>query len=118
MIHQQSALPIHAYLDGELDPTNALAVEKRMAISPALAGECERIDALRRLIRRHLSGEAPPPGLRMRIETAVGISRQRKLFAHRQFSWRALAASIAVSTSTAYCCPQLKQLSAQSKAQR
>jgi anti-sigma factor RsiW len=101
MIHQQSTLPIHAYLDGELDPTNALAVEKRMAISPALAGECERIDALRRLIRRHLSREAPPPGLRIRVETAVGIQRQRKLFAHPQFSWRALAASIAVTAVVA-----------------
>ena len=97
MMHEESTLPIHAYLDGELDPTNALAVEKRMAINPALAAECERIEALRRLVREHLPREAPPSGLRKRIETAVGIRRRRQLIAQSQFSWRTLAASIAVT---------------------
>jgi anti-sigma factor RsiW len=40
MIHEESTLPIHAYLDGE-HPTNELEVEKRMATDPALAAECE-----------------------------------------------------------------------------
>jgi anti-sigma factor RsiW len=97
MIHEESTLPIHAYLDGELDLTNALAVEKRMATDPALAAECERVEALQRLIREHLPREAPPPGLRMRVETAVGIRRPRPRFTDTQFSWRALAASIAVA---------------------
>ena len=70
MIHEESALTIHAYLDGELDPINALAVEKRMATDTALARECERVDALQRLMHQHLPRESPPPGLRMRVETA------------------------------------------------
>jgi anti-sigma factor RsiW len=37
MIHEDPTLPIHAYLDGELDPANALAVEKRMSTDPMLA---------------------------------------------------------------------------------
>jgi anti-sigma factor RsiW len=97
MIHEDSTLPLHAYLDGELDPTNALAVEKRMASDPALAAECERVEALQRRMREHLPREAPPPGLRMRVETAVGMRRPRTQLAHAQFSWRALAASIAVT---------------------
>jgi anti-sigma factor RsiW len=97
MLHEDSALPVHAYLDGELDPTNALAVEKRMATDPALAAECARIDALQRLVREHLPREAPPPGLRTRVETAVGVRRPRAWFAEAQFSWRALAASIAIA---------------------
>jgi anti-sigma factor RsiW len=101
MIHDESMLPVHAYLDGELDPTNALAVEKRMAIDPALAAECERIETLQRLVREHLPREAPPPGLRTRVETAVGMRRPRTQFAHAQFSWRALAASIAVTAVVA-----------------
>jgi anti-sigma factor RsiW len=101
MIHEESALTIHAYLDGELDPINALAVEKRMATDSALAAECERVEALQRLIREHLPREAPPPGLRMRVETAVGIRRPPTRFAHTQFSWRALAASIAVTAFVA-----------------
>src|SRR5215468_76622 len=97
VIHEDPTLPVHAYLDGELDPTNALAVEKRMATDPALAAECERIDILQRLVREHLPREAPPPGLRMRVETAVGLRRPRTQFADKQFSWRAVAASIAVA---------------------
>jgi anti-sigma factor RsiW len=101
LIYEDSTLPIHAYLDGELDPTNALAVEKRMATDPALAAECERVDALQRLMREHLPREAPPPGLRMRVETAVGLRRPRTQLSHAQFSWRALAASIAVTAVVA-----------------
>ena len=101
MIYEDSTLPIHAYLDGELDPTNALAVEKGMATNPALAAECERVEALQRLIREHLPREAAPPGLRMRVETAVGLRRPRAQLSHAQFSWRALAASIAVTAVVA-----------------
>ena len=101
LIHQESTLPIHAYLDGELDPTNALAVEKRMATDPALAAECERVEILQRLIHEHMPREAPPPGLRTRIETAVGMRRPRPRFANTQFSWRALAASIAITAVVA-----------------
>jgi anti-sigma factor RsiW len=96
-IHQDPTLPLHAYLDGELDPTNALAVEERMAADPALAAECERIEALQRLMREHLPREAAPPGLRTRIEAAVGIRNPRIRLAQTQFSWRAIAASIAVT---------------------
>jgi anti-sigma factor RsiW len=99
-IHEDPTLPLHAYLDGELDPTNSLAVEKRMAADPALAAECERIEALRRLIRENLPREAAPPGLRMRVEAAVGM-RPRRTLAHTQFSWQALAASIAITAIVA-----------------
>ena len=101
MIHEDPTLPIHAYLDGELDPTNALAVENRMATNPALAVECERIEALQRLIREHLPREAAPPGLRMRVEATTGMRRPRGRFAQTQYSWRALAASIAVTAIVA-----------------
>jgi anti-sigma factor RsiW len=100
-IHEDPTLPIHAYLDGELDPTNALAVENRMATDPALAAECERVEALQRLIRERLPREAAPPGLRMRVEAAVGMRRPRARLAQTQFSWRALAASIAITSIVA-----------------
>jgi anti-sigma factor RsiW len=99
IIHEETTLLIHAYLDGELEPTNALAVEKRMVTDPTLAAECERIDSLQRLIREHLPREAPPPALRKRIEAAVAIRNPQ--FARRQFSWRSLAASIAVTAVVA-----------------
>jgi len=92
MIPEDPRLLVHAYVDGELDPANALAVEKRMAADPALAAECERVEALQRLVRERLPREAPPPGLLARIEASVELPRPRA-----QPSWRALAASIAVT---------------------
>ena len=84
----------------ELDPINALAVEKRMATDSALAGECERVGALQRLMRQHLPRESAPPSLRMRVETAVSIRRPPARFTHTQFSWRALAAPIPARRSS------------------
>jgi anti-sigma factor RsiW len=115
MIYEDT-LPIHAYLDGELDPTNALAVERRMANDPALAAEYDRIEALQQLVREHLPRETLPLGLRVRVETSVGMRRPRTLSSRTQFSgmrfsgtpfsgtglsWRALAASIAVAAFVA-----------------
>jgi hypothetical protein len=63
-----------------------------MTADPALAAECERVETLQRLVRERLPREAPPLGLRGRIEASVELRRPRA-----QPSWRALAASIAVT---------------------
>ena len=82
---------IHAYLDGELDPVDALEMERRIAADPALAAEFKRIEALRTAMRSAPPQEMPH-ALRSRIESAVGVRRST----HAP-SWRALAASIAVT---------------------
>ena len=97
-----SVLLVHAYLDGELDPANLLGITQQMDKEPALAAEAERVKALQQLIHDRLPLETTPPGLRGRIEASVGGARQSR---DRLSSWRALAASIAVtamvtSTST------------------
>jgi anti-sigma factor RsiW len=86
-----SALLVHAYLDGELDPANALEIAQQMSTEPALAAEGERVKALQRLIHEQLPREEAPPGLHARIEASVGGLRRPRA----QPSWRALAASIA-----------------------
>jgi anti-sigma factor RsiW len=95
-----SVLLVHAYLDGELDPADALALEKRMTADPELAAEQARMAALQSLMREHLPREAPPAGLRSRVETAIGMQGARTR-ATGQFSWRALAASIVVTAVVA-----------------
>ncbi len=96
-----SVLLVNAYIDGELDPANALGIAQRMEKEPALAAEAERINALRQLIHERLPREQAPAGLRSRIEKSVGaLQRPRD-----RPTWRALAASIALtamvtSTST------------------
>ena len=87
---------LHAYLDGELDSVNALALETRMAQDPRLAAEFARLDALQHAIRRVMPKEAAPPALRASIEAAVGIARPR-----RQFTWRALAAAVVLTAVVA-----------------
>jgi len=89
-------LLVHAYLDGELDPANALDVERQLADDPALAAERERIEALRRVIAERLPRESPPPGLARRIEASLGLRPAAARTASHP-SWRALAASVAVA---------------------
>ena len=88
-------LLVHAYLDGELDPANALDVERQLADDPALAAERERIEALRRVIAERLPREGAPPGLARRIEATLGLRSAARTASHP--SWRALAASVAVA---------------------
>jgi len=94
--YDDAALRVHAYVDGELDPANALGVEASLSIDPALAAERELLETFRGLVREHLPREEPPPGLRARVEASVGMRRPRM-----QPSWRALAASIAVAAVVA-----------------
>ena len=93
-------LLIHAYLDGELDPANALEVERRLAADPALAVEYKKAEALQRLMRERLPREAAPDALRARVE-ALGGTKRPRIQPSRQPSWRALAASIAVTAMVA-----------------
>src|SRR5919108_2094907 len=85
-------LLVHAYVDGELDPANARAIEQRMASDPALAAERDRVEALQRALRTAFPLAPPPPGLRERIERTVGLRR-----APPRPTWMALAASVALA---------------------
>ena len=64
---EDPTLLIHAYVDGELDPANALEVERRIAADPTLAAERDRITALRAALGRHFPRESAPAGLRARV---------------------------------------------------
>src|SRR6476659_10676470 len=93
----KSVLLVHAYLDDELDPANALEIAQRMSADPALGAEGERVKALQQLIHERLPREVAPPDLRARIEASVGGHRP----ARERPSWRALAASIALTAVVA-----------------
>ena len=85
-------LLVHAHIDGELDPANALALERQIASSPALAAERARVEALRNVLRKEFPRKALPPHLQTRIEAAVGLHG-----ATAGPSWRMLAASVVLA---------------------
>ncbi len=85
----RSRLLVHAYVDGELDPVNAIAIEQQIAADPALAAEAARTQALRQALREKLPAVDVPAGLEARVQSAVGIARTSS-----SPSWRAMAASI------------------------
>jgi anti-sigma factor RsiW len=85
-------LLVHAYCDGELDPANALALERRMAEDPRLAAERDRIAALKRAMTRLKPAALPPAALRGKIERAVGLRRPAA-----RPTWSALAGSVALA---------------------
>ena len=91
-LYRDKSILVHAYLDGELDSANTLAFEEQMSSDPELAAECERIKAYQDLVRKHFPRKEAPAGLRARIDAQVGAPRPAV-----QHSWRALAASIAVT---------------------
>jgi anti-sigma factor RsiW len=95
--NSDNSLLMHGYLDGELDPAHALELERAIAADPALAAERDSTQALSELIRDRLAGEQAPAGLRSRIESAVGLRRERA-----RPTWGMLAAAsvlVAVMTS-------------------
>jgi anti-sigma factor RsiW len=86
--HDRSKLLVHAYVDGELDPVNAVAIEKQIAADPALAAERAGVEALRRALRDKLPATELPAGLEARVRKAVGATTSSAP------SWRTMAASI------------------------
>lgn len=92
---ERDTLLMHAAIDGELDPANALALEQRIAADPALAAERARIEALRQALHDKLPLEEAPAALRARIRDAVGLTAARPASGFsRRVTWQALAASV------------------------
>ena len=83
-------LLVHAYVDGELDPANVRAIERRMADNAALAAERDRVEALQHALRSNFPLTPAPAALRERIERAAGLHRIPS-----RPTWLALAASVA-----------------------
>jgi anti-sigma factor RsiW len=95
-----AALLVHAYLDNELDPANAVAVARQIETNPVLAAEARRMEALQSALRDRLPVQPFPPQLRAKIDAAVGLSPS----ANRRSShptWRALAASVVMAMALA-----------------
>jgi|SRR5215470_7406284 len=85
-------LLLHAYLDGELSPTDALAVERDLARDAALAARFARLKALHERIAQNLPPMTAPPGLAARINAALNLRG-----ATPRSDWRKLAAALVLA---------------------
>lgn len=92
--NDRARLLVHAYVDGELDPVNAIGVEQQIAADPALAAEAARVQAIRQALRERLPPTEVPAGLEARVRQSIGITRARSAPSWGAPSWRAMAASV------------------------
>jgi len=95
-----SDLLVHAYLDGELDVANGVAIKQRIDSDPAMAKQAADIQALKEVLRANVPTEALPPHLKARVDRL----HRKSLNAYRP-TWGAMAAAVLVtlalsSTST------------------
>ncbi len=67
-------LMLQALLDGELDASGVIDMERRIAADPRLSAEYARLRALRGAIQGGAMREAAPDGLRARIAAATGVT--------------------------------------------
>src|SRR5215470_3384829 len=88
-------LLLQAYVDGELSPADALAMERELARDAALAARLARLTALRTRIARNLPPVTMPPGLGARITSTLGLRQQPA--ALELGEWRRLAATIVLA---------------------
>ncbi|HEY8066835.1 MAG TPA: hypothetical protein VIF40_19240 [Methylosinus sp.] len=99
---QDRALLLQADFDQELDAAGAMKAERLLAGDAFARGDRERLDALRRTLRRHAAREAAPETLRTRLLAQMESSNGRGRIA-ADFrrpappSWRIYAGSIAAT---------------------
>lgn len=91
-------LLLDAYVDGELDPANAVAFERRLAADPALAQELSRVEALRTVVRERLPRAAASPALRRRV---AALAQPRRAAPRRHRGWAAAMAATVVAAFAA-----------------
>jgi anti-sigma factor RsiW len=75
MTHEEAATMMHAYVDGELEPSKCMELEAHLAANPAARAACERLRGMSAAIREkadyHLAPEALIAQLRgQAVETA------------------------------------------------
>jgi len=85
MISDESKL-LQAYVDGELDPANAVALEARLAQDARLRSECEALRGTAAAVREKAAYYAAPEALAARIraslpdEAPAAAPRRRRVF--------------------------------------
>jgi anti-sigma factor RsiW len=91
---QESQEMRHAYLDGELDLTRSLEIEKHVRECAACARAYDEVRSLQTVMRGETLRFPLPPGLERRVRSAV---RQESGEVARPFRWRWLIPAISLA---------------------
>ena len=91
---QESQEMRHAYLDGELDLTRSLEIEKHVRECASCARAYDELRSLQTVMRGETLRFPLPPGLERRVRSAV---RQESGEVARPFRWRWLIPSISLA---------------------
>jgi len=94
-IDDETVLLVMAYQDGELSPSEALKMERRLASEPELQTLAGELRGLSGRLQGVLSAGAVPSDLRACIVSAVGLSDEMPAVRH-SLRWLPLAASMLV----------------------
>jgi len=89
---------LDAYLDGELDASSALGIERRLAADTGLKARFDALAALRAALRAKVPRDVVSDALRGKI---AAMAAPAAPVATRSFEWRRMAASVLVASMLA-----------------
>lgn len=99
MIDDGTILLINAYVDGELSPTETLAMERRLESEPHLRAFVDQLRNVSSRVSNVLVLEPAPERLRATIVSAIGFSDVASAPRTRAVVWASLAASLLVGAA-------------------
>ena len=94
-------LLLNAYLDGELDASAALAIERRLASEADFDAAHERLAALRSAVGAAVPKDVASDALRRKIAALAAAPAPAQPARARTFDWRQMAASVLVAGALA-----------------
>ena len=93
---------LHAYVDGELDPTTSLALEAELAANPSLRAAHERLRELSSAIRDGADYYRAPDSLRARLGGSLPAKEASPPLRAHRLRWLAPAAALASVAAIAF----------------
>ncbi len=99
MTGEEAAALLHAYVDGELDPSKCVELEAHLAANPAARAACERLRGMSAAIRGNADYHAAPAALVAHLRDSAAGSAAA---APRWSIWRLLPGTGVAMAATAF----------------
>jgi anti-sigma factor RsiW len=104
---EQAARLLHAYVDGELDPSASLELEACLAADPALRAASERLRAMSAAIREKADYHLVPDSLAVRLVASLPREREQRGPLPLRRRWLAAAGACATLAAIVFAVLQL-----------